>query len=181
MEVLLGIHGENITYQESVISEQVECTNAIKDNFGWNDEVSNTDSVAHVQLKLNSRFEPIFELKLPDVPTWRRRFPLERLPFDIKCQLLCSLGRLSTLKLLLIASADFYQVSRLIRTKLLNVYKDDISARGHRYPRFEIWSLYRPPSPRSREQRTFHGLLPYIDRVYWAGMFSHPLLCFVCT
>jgi len=149
-EVLLGMQGENIAspYQESAISEQNERPNGIQENLGSNKQLSNMESAALVQLKLSSNFEPIFELKLPAVPSWRRRFPLERLPFDIKCQLLCSLGHLSTLKLLLIASAYFHQVSQLIRTRLLNVYKDDIT--GCRYPCFGIWSVYHPPRPRSR-------------------------------
>lgn len=180
MEVLLGMHGETITSpnQESAISKQIECVNAIQENLDVNDELSNTDSAAHLYSKLSSGFEPIFELKLPNVPTWRRRFPLERLPFDIKCQLLCSLGRLSTLRLLLIASADFYRVSKLIRTKLLNVYKDDIKASGRKYiyQRFVVWSKYVSKSRLrvalrlpSLPRPIFQGFLPYIDRVYWAG------------
>jgi len=170
MEVLLGMHEKDTSaYRTSLRAHHVKRTNALRVSLGLS-EVSEMDSASKFYLKPRACSDTFFQLKLPATPPWRKRFPLERLPDDIKCQLLYSLDHLRTLKLLLLASADLHRLSKLVRSKLLRVYKDDVIASGQQPQSFEMWSYI--PAPHRNDPIRFEGFLPHVDKVCWNGMLS---------
>jgi len=170
MEVLLGMHEKDTSaYSASLRAHHVKRSNALEVSLGLS-EVSKMGSASEIHLKPRACTDTFFQLKLPATPPWRKRFPLERLPDDIKCQLLYSLDHLRTLKLLLLASADLHHLSKLVRSKLLRVYKDDIIASRQQPRSFDMWSPIAPSC--GTDLRRFEGFLPYVDKVYWNGMLS---------
>lgn len=130
---------------------------------------SNIDHT-NCQVKLYSQDATLL-LQLPKAPSWRRKpiiFPAEQLPFDVKCHILCSFDDLNSLKSLIVASADFYEVFKVTKATLAKVYQKEITEQRFQRPSYELWSDHIHDL--SGTSADFEGFVPGVDKVYWDGM-----------